>query len=146
MLFAASYQWTATPGQPSGPARLTGARHIWHRRGNPRARGLRYLAPFPAHRMICVSRFATPSPGFLSANRKSSVVFSPFDTALRDTETGIPAPPDQPAEFAARIEQLMRDSGHVHSMPKRARDEARARFGIYRHVQAIAAIYRESLA
>lgn len=68
------------------PARLAGARHIWHHRGNPRATGLRYLAPLLANRVICVSRFATPAPGLLSANRKSSVVFSPFDTALPGTD------------------------------------------------------------
>lgn len=268
------------------PARFAGARHIWHHRGNPRATGLRYLAPFFAHRVICVSRFATPSPGFFSANRKSSVVFSPFDTALpdidrhvaraalidaieipadalvlafighfakrkrplifietiaalrdtdparpvvglmfgeefepdqqalveqrisqlgltdnirlmgfrrpiepwlagcdllvvpavdepfgrtlieamllgtpviaaasggnleaiRDTETGILAPPDQPTEFAARIERLMGDSGLAHSIAARAQAEARASFSIDRHVRAITAIYCESLA
>jgi glycosyltransferase involved in cell wall biosynthesis len=268
------------------PARFAGARHIWHHRGNPHATGLRYVAPFLAHRVICVSRFARPSPGLFSANRKSSVVFSPFDTALpdidrqaaratviaainvpadalilafvghfakrkrplifietiaalrdadpsrpvvglmfgeefepgqqaqveqsisqlgltdnvrlmgfrrpiepwlagcdllvvpavdepfgrtlieamllgtpviaaasggnleaiRDTETGILAPPDQPDEFAAQIVRLMRNSGLAHSIAARAQTEARASFSIDRHVREITAIYRESLA
>lgn len=67
-------------------ARLAGARHLWHHRGNPRAKGLRYLAPLLAHRVICVSRFAAPPPGLFSARRKSSVVFSPFGAAPPDTE------------------------------------------------------------
>lgn len=268
------------------PARFAGARHVWHHRGNPHATGLRYLAPFFAHRVICVSRFATPPPGFLSANRKSSVVFSPFDTtlpstdrqaaradviaaigvsddalilafvghfarrkrplifidtiaalrdadpampivglmfgeefepgqqalveqricqlglmdnirlmgfrrpiepwlagsdllvvpavdepfgrtlieamllgtpviaaasggnleAIRDTETGILVAPDQPVEFAERIKRLMRDIALERSITARAQVEAHDRFGIDRHVQAITAIYQESLA
>ena len=268
------------------PARFAGARHIWHHRGNPRATGLRYVAPFLAHRVICVSRFATPAPGLLSANRKSSVVFSPFDTtstaidrqsaraavidaadvredtliltfighfakrkrplvfidtiaalrdarparpivglmfgeefepgqqalveqriarlgltgivrlmgfrhpiepwlagsdmlivpavdepfgrtlieamllgtpviaaasggnleAIRDSETGILVPPDQPWEFAQQVGRLALDRGFARSIAARAQAEARANFGIDRHVRAIAAIYRESLA
>lgn len=267
-------------------ARFAGARHIWHHRGNPRAAGLRYLAPFLAHRVICVSNFAAPAPGLLSANRKSSVVFSPFDIALagtdrqaaraalvgaigvpddtlilafighfatrkrplvfvdtiaalrdadparpviglmfgeefqpgqqalverriralgleenvrlmgfrrpiepwlagsdllivpavdepfgrtlieamllgtpviaaasggnieaiRDAETGILAPPDQPPEFAAQVMRLTGDGAFAHAIAARAQTEARTTFGIDRHVQAITAIYHESLA
>ena len=47
--------------------------------------------------------------------------------AIRDSETGILVPPDQPSEF-----------------PRRAQTEARAEYGIDRHGQAIAAICRES--
>jgi len=268
------------------PARFAGARHIWHHRGNPRATGLRYVAPFLAHRVICVSRFATPAPGFFSANRKSSVVFSPFDTtndpperqaaratvidaidvpaetviltfighfaqrkrplvfvdtiaalrdadparpivglmfgeefepgqqalieqrigrlglknivrlmgfrhpiepwlagsdmlvvpavdepfgrtlieamllgtpviaaasggnleAIRDFETGVLVPPDQPSEFARQVGRLMVDTALARSIAARAQTEARASFGIDRHVWAISEIYRESLA
>lgn len=64
------------------PARLAGARHIWHHRGNPRARGLRVQAPLLANRVLCVSNFAAPSPGLWSAHRKSSAVYSPFDTSI----------------------------------------------------------------
>lgn len=267
-------------------ARFAGARHIWHHRGHPRAKGLRYLAPLLAHRVISVSRFASPPPGMLSANRKNSVVFSPFDTtraqtdrqaaraallaavdappetlilafighfaerkrplvfldtvaalrdgdparpvlglvfgeefepgqqaliderisrlglrdnirimgfrrpiepwlagsdllivpavdepfgrtlieamllgtpvvaaasggnleAIRDGETGILVRPDQPAEFAAQIAGLMHDSVRVRAIAAQAQAEAHATFGIDRHVQAVTAIYRESLA
>ncbi|HAF42834.1 MAG TPA: hypothetical protein DCG90_13885 [Sphingobium sp.] len=64
------------------PARLAGARHIWHHRGNPRAAGLRFLAPLVADRVICVSHFAAPLPGLWSARTKSSVAYSPFDTSI----------------------------------------------------------------
>ena len=62
------------------PARIAGARHIWHHRGNPRAAGLRYLAPFLATRVVSVSHYAAPAAGLLSARRKCEVVYSPFDT------------------------------------------------------------------
>ncbi|MGH6944127.1 MAG: glycosyltransferase, partial [Geminicoccaceae bacterium] len=61
-------------------SRLAGAKHVWHHRGDPGARGLRYLAPLVAHRVVSVSRFAAPRPGLLSAARKCTVVYSPFDT------------------------------------------------------------------
>ena len=64
------------------PARLAGARHIWHHRGNPRARALRIQAPLLASRVLCVSKFASPKAGFWSAHRKSSAVYSPFDTSI----------------------------------------------------------------
>lgn len=68
------------------PAKLAGARHVWHHRGNPRAAGLRYLAPVLATRVITVSRYAAPAPGLFSAARKSSVIYSPFDTAPPDID------------------------------------------------------------
>jgi glycosyltransferase involved in cell wall biosynthesis len=68
------------------PARLAGAKHVWHHRGNPRAAGLRYLAPILANRVVSVSRFAAPAPGLLSARRKCSIVSSPFDTTLVNTD------------------------------------------------------------
>jgi len=64
------------------PARLAGAGHIWHHRGNPRARALRVQAPLLASRVLCVSNFAAPDPGLWSARRKSSAVYSPFDTSI----------------------------------------------------------------
>lgn len=64
------------------PARLAGARHIWHHRGNPRAAGLRMLAPLVADRVICVSNFASPPQGLWSAHAKSTVAYSPFDTSI----------------------------------------------------------------
>jgi glycosyltransferase involved in cell wall biosynthesis len=62
------------------PARLAGARLLWHQRGDPRSAGLRFLAPLLADRVVAVSRFALPAPGLWSAARKASVVHSPFAT------------------------------------------------------------------
>lgn len=62
------------------PARLAGTRLVWHHRAAPDARGLRLLAPWAAHKVIAVSRFAAPRRGLWSAARKCSVVPSPFDT------------------------------------------------------------------
>lgn len=64
------------------PAKLAGARLIWHNRGNPDAKGIRYVAPFLPDRIISVSGFASPKPGALSAAAKNEVVYSPFDVSL----------------------------------------------------------------
>ncbi|BBC72702.1 glycosyl transferase [Altererythrobacter sp. B11] len=63
-------------------ARLAGARLLWHHRGSPDARGLRFAAPFLADRVLAVSEFAMPRRGLLSAAGKAQVVHSPFDTDL----------------------------------------------------------------
>ncbi len=60
------------------PCRLAGARLLWHHRGNPDARGVRFAAPLLAHRIVCVSGFATPAGAWV--RRKCSIVHSPFDT------------------------------------------------------------------
>lgn len=62
-------------------ARLAGVRLIWHHRGDPDARGLRYVAPFLAHRIFTVSRFSLPQ-GSRGAARAAQVVYSPFDTSV----------------------------------------------------------------
>jgi glycosyltransferase involved in cell wall biosynthesis len=62
------------------PTRLAGARLLWHHRKDPDAKGLRYLAPWAADRVVAVSHFAAPPPGLFSAARKATVVHSPFDT------------------------------------------------------------------
>lgn len=62
------------------PAKIAGARFLWHHRSSPRAKGLRYLAPWLADRVVSVSRFAAPPSGLISAARKCTVVHSPFDT------------------------------------------------------------------
>lgn len=66
------------------PARLAGARLLWHHRGHPRAKGLRFVAPLLANRVVSVSNYAAPAPGLLSAAGKCSVIHSPFETD-RDT-------------------------------------------------------------
>lgn len=83
-------------------AKLAGAKLLWHHRGDPKARGLRYAAPLLADQILAVSRFSLPRPGVLSAAGKARVVHSPFDTAVavdRDaaraallTELDAPAP------------------------------------------------------
>ena len=62
------------------PTRLAGARLLWHHRKDPDAKGLRYLAPWVADRVVSVSEFAAPKPGLFSPARKNTVVHSPFDT------------------------------------------------------------------
>jgi glycosyltransferase involved in cell wall biosynthesis len=62
------------------PTRFAGARLLWHHRKEPEAKGLRFLAPWAADRVISVSRFSAPRPGLFSAARKCTVVHSPFDT------------------------------------------------------------------
>ena len=62
------------------PTRAAGARLLWHHRKDPDAKGLRYLAPWAADRVVSVSHFAAPKPGLFSAARKGTVVHSPFDT------------------------------------------------------------------
>lgn len=77
-----------------GPAaRLAGLRSIWHHRGHPQARGLRYLAPLTADRVIAVSRFAAPAPGGWSAAKRTCVIPSPFETGngLATAEAAAPA-------------------------------------------------------
>src|SRR3546814_13746111 len=55
------------------PARLAGAKLLWHHRGNPGARGLRFAAPLLANEVVAVSRFALPRPGLFSAASKAEV-------------------------------------------------------------------------
>lgn len=63
----------------SMPARLAGAKLLWHHRGNPQAAGLRYLAPLLANQVVSVSSYAAPRRGVWSAARKCAVVHSPFE-------------------------------------------------------------------
>jgi glycosyltransferase involved in cell wall biosynthesis len=62
------------------PSRLAGAKLLWHHRANPRAAGLRFLAPWVADRVVSVSKFSSPRPGLISAARKNTVIHSPFAT------------------------------------------------------------------
>lgn len=65
------------------PARLAGARLVWHHRGDPGSAGLRFAAPLLASHVVTVSEFALPPPGLLSGLVPTTVVHSPFDTALQ---------------------------------------------------------------
>ncbi|HBS34666.1 MAG TPA: mannosyltransferase [Parvularcula sp.] len=64
------------------PAKFSGAKLVWHNRGNPGARGLRFVAPFLPDRIISVSKFASPRPGIFSAASKNDVIHSPFDVTI----------------------------------------------------------------
>lgn len=61
------------------PARLAGARQVWHHRGDPDAMGVNLLAPFLADHVVTVSRFASPNKPLRDLSGKLSVVHSPFD-------------------------------------------------------------------
>ncbi|WP_157218511.1 glycosyltransferase family 4 protein [Flavisphingomonas formosensis] len=63
-------------------ARIAGVKLLWHHRGSPRAMGLRLLAPAIADKVVTVSKFAAPRPGWYSAAPRTSVIHSPFDTAI----------------------------------------------------------------
>jgi len=65
-------------------ARLAGARLLWHHRGDPKAAGLRLIAPLLANRVVAVSQFARPAEGLWSAGSRTEVVHSPFDTAIEE--------------------------------------------------------------
>lgn len=61
------------------PTRLSGARLLWHHRGDPTARAVNVLAPFLANEIVTVSKFARPSQPLLSIDHKVTVLHSPFD-------------------------------------------------------------------
>ena len=65
-------------------ARLSGAKLLWHQRGDPRAAGLRLAAPLLANQVVAVSHFAAPRPGLWSAARKTRVIHSAFNTAIQE--------------------------------------------------------------
>ncbi|WP_205479940.1 glycosyltransferase family 4 protein [Sphingomonas arenae] len=60
------------------PAKLAGAKLLWHHRSDPGAFGVRRLAPWMADHVVSVSRFAGSSTRKVPA----SVIYSPFDTEL----------------------------------------------------------------
>jgi glycosyltransferase involved in cell wall biosynthesis len=63
------------------PARLAGARLLWHHRAGPEARGMRFAAPLFADRVAAVSRFSLSQAGRRVRN-KAEVIYSPFDAML----------------------------------------------------------------
>ncbi len=67
-----------------GPAaRMAGAKLLWHQRGDPGAVGLRLAAPLLANKVVSVSEFSLPRPGFWSAAGKARVVHSAFATDVQ---------------------------------------------------------------
>jgi glycosyltransferase involved in cell wall biosynthesis len=85
------------------PARLAGARFLWHHRGNPRARGVRLLGPLLVDQVLCVSRFATPKGSWFDRSGRCAVVHSPFDTRR--------AAPDRAACRQALLQEFGRPAG-----------------------------------
>ena len=70
-------------------ARVSGARLLWHHRGDPGARGVNMLAPLLADHIVTVSKFAQPAKPLLSVAKRMTVLHSPFDhpSSIPDRET-----------------------------------------------------------
>ena len=64
------------------PAWLTRAKLLWHHRSSPEAKGLRYLAPLFADKVVAVSAFALSEHRARRGDDGSRIVYSPFDTDL----------------------------------------------------------------
>lgn len=62
-------------------AKIAGVRLVWHHRGDPDARGLRYVAPWLADSIVTVSSFSLPRSR-IGAARCARVIYSPFDTSI----------------------------------------------------------------
>lgn len=61
--------------------KLAGKKLVWHHRGNPSARGSRFVARWLADQILTVSSFALPSDQ-LTRSGKAQVVHSPFDISI----------------------------------------------------------------
>ncbi|HEX7742499.1 MAG TPA: glycosyltransferase family 1 protein, partial [Sphingobium sp.] len=71
------------------PARLAGARLLWHHRGSSDARGVRFLAPFAASRIVGVSAYALSGVRHVTRTaRDTAVVYSPFDADADPIDRG----------------------------------------------------------
>ena len=68
------------------PARLAGAKVVWHHRRGPDALGLRDLPPWIAHHVVAVSHFAVPQRAPTALRRKCTVIRGPFDAGLATTD------------------------------------------------------------
>jgi glycosyltransferase involved in cell wall biosynthesis len=62
------------------PAKLAGAKLVWHHRGAPDARGVNLLAPLLADRILSVSGFARPSRPVRDVSDRFEVLRSPFQS------------------------------------------------------------------
>ena len=65
--------------------------------------------------------------------------------AIEDGRTGFLVAPDDIAGFAARAAELLRDQARWRAIGATAQADARSRFGLERHAQAIMAIYDRML-
>lgn len=77
-------------------AKLAGTAHLWHHRSDPSARGIRFVAPLLADRIVAVSEFALPERRW-GALRHARVIHSPFDVS---------APIDRAAARRKLVEEL----------------------------------------
>lgn len=59
-------------------AQFSGAKLVWHHRGDPTAKGVNYFAPLLADQIITVSKFSKPNRPIRGIDHKWSVVHSPF--------------------------------------------------------------------
>jgi glycosyltransferase involved in cell wall biosynthesis len=84
-------------------AKLAGVPLVWHHRGDPTARGIRYVAPLLADQIVAVSSFALPG-GIIGAARTARVVHSPFDSSISF---------DRPASRAKIVDELELDPNTV---------------------------------
>lgn len=64
------------------PARLAGARQVWHHRGDPDAVGVNLVAGLVASHVIAVSEFARPNRPATNFSDRVSVVYSPFEASI----------------------------------------------------------------
>lgn len=80
------------------PARLGGARHLWHHREDPKSRGANWIAPLLADRILCVSHFAKPKQAARVLGDRIQVVRSPF--------IFVGQPPDRTAERTALLAEI----------------------------------------
>ncbi len=60
-------------------AKFTRAKHLWHHRADPEAKGINLLAPFLADQIVTVSNFSKPNRPLFSVEHKTRVIHSPFD-------------------------------------------------------------------
>jgi glycosyltransferase involved in cell wall biosynthesis len=81
------------------PARLAGAKLLWHHRSDPRARGVNWLAPLLANEIVTVSNFAKPVRPVRSVDGRVTVLHSPFDH------------PDMPLDREACRQALVQELG-----------------------------------
>ncbi|MCD2317003.1 glycosyltransferase [Sphingomonas sp. IC-11] len=79
----------------AAPAKLAGARLVWHHRSGPDARGLRLVAPRIADAIVSVSAFALG--GLDTRKVRTQVIHSPFDTEVQV---------DRSAQRAALVAEL----------------------------------------
>ena len=59
--------------------RLSGSKLVWHHRGDPKAQGVRTVAPLLANHIVGVSRFVQPAKPLLPVAHKFTVLHSPFE-------------------------------------------------------------------